>query len=169
MNCPRLTPGNCYQPAGYWPVVLQRQVAAVHHDLGASYEFYSGETLLARHEGGTTLLHAGYACDGYSPVIRLRWRGGCRFLRLTPTPRRAGMFPAIWHDFTRQFQDVEGCPWTREQTDHWFYDALLAGGENRHLAGTYYGAVAGLMGDAFIRLTRQPDPKLRIVQTPYAP
>lgn len=160
MNCPQLTHGIDYSPQGSWPVVLKRNVAAVHHDLGYIYEFYSGDTLLARHDFGTTMLQAGFACDGYSPVIRLPFG---KFLRLTPTPK-AGMFPAIWHDFTRQFLDVPGCPWTRIQSDYWFYDALVAGGCNPHLAGTYYGAVAGVAGDAFIALTRRPDPKLRIIR-----
>jgi hypothetical protein len=169
MNCPLLQSPADYAAEGRWPVVTQRDIAAVlDYDLGAIYQFYSGEQLLARHHSGTVMLFKGYACDGYSPVIRIPWWGGWKFLRLTPTPK-GGMFPAIWHDFIRQFCDVDGCPWNRVQTDWWFYDALVAGGTHPDVAGTFYGAVAGPAGDAFIRMTRKTDPKLRIERVRYDP
>lgn len=168
MNCPKLTTRD-YKAVGYWPVVLQRKVAAVHEDLGAIYRFYSGHQLLGHHEGGTTMLQKGFACDGYSPVIRIPWgKGRYRFIKLTHTPKSAGLFPAVWHDFTRQFSYVDGCPWARDQTDWWFYDSLVKGGVNPHIAGTYYGAVAGLAGDVFIRMSRKPDPLLWIEKIQYA-
>ena len=58
--------------------------------------------------------------------------------------------------------DTPGCPWTRQDTDAWFYDAMIAGGLHPHHAGIYHGAVAGPVGTAWLKLTRQPDPKLTI-------
>lgn len=163
MTCPRLTPGIHYAPRGRWAVGLTQPIGyGLGRDLGAIYEFYSDKTLLATHESGWMTISGNYACDGYSPVLHFRGR----FIRLTPTPC-CGMFPAIQHDLQRQFVGVEGCPWTREQTDRDFYDAMIAGRVHRHLAGTFYGTVAGPAGNVFIRLTRRVDPTLRIVRTEY--
>jgi len=168
MNCPLLVPGLDFSAVGRWPVVTRRNIAAViGYDLGARYRFYSGDRLLAHHDGGTVILRTGYACDGYSPVIPYRVMGRWHFVRLTPTPA-AGMFPAILHDFARQFCDIPKCPWDRLDTDAWFYDSLVAGGCNKHLAGTYYGAVAGVAGDIFIAMSRRPDPQLWIEKIPYS-
>ncbi len=168
MNCPRLIEWRDYEPCGNWPVVLLRSVtAALPFDLGAYYEFRTGETLLAHHHSAMLTIEAGFACDGFSPVIRKQaWMPGKnRFLRITPTPP-CGMFPAILHDLTRMFLGVDRCPWTRKNSDDWFFDALVAGGcSNR--AGIYHQAVAGAIGDAFINLTREPDPHLAITRIRY--
>lgn len=168
MNCPRLVEGTDFAPVGNWPVVLLRDVAAVlPYDLGAIYEFRSGEKLLARHESGTLILKTGFACDGYSPVIRKpAWMPGKdRFIRLTQTPQ-CGMFPSILHDLTRMFLGVDRCPWTRENTDDWFFDAMVAG-RCSDRAGIYHQAVAGTLGTAWINLTRKPDPRLVICRERY--
>ena len=163
MICPRLIDGEDYKAEGRWPVVTRRVISApLGFDLGAVYEFYSGPHLLGRHERGKLTICKRYACDGYSPVLRLFGK----FLRLTPTPS-AGMFPAIGHDFTRQMLAATGCPWDREDTDEFFYNWLVAGGTSPSLAGTYYGAVAGPVGSAFIALTRKTDPNLWIQKIAY--
>ncbi len=168
MNCPMLIPGQDYDPVGDWPVVLLRDVHAIlSYDLGAIFEFRSGEKLLARHERGTLIIKAGFACDGYSPVLRKpAWMPGKdRFIRLTPTPR-CGIFPAVLHDLGRQFCGVDRCPWDREKVDDWFFDALVAGRcPNR--AGVYHSAVAGTLGTAFIHLTRKTDPHLTVTRQRY--
>jgi hypothetical protein len=167
MNCPELVEGHHYQVTPDWPVVLSLPVVAETHDFGAVYEFYTGHRLLARHERGETTIMPGYACDGYSPVIKKpRWMPGKdRFIRLTPTPS-CGMFPAVLHDFTRQFMAVPNCPWNREKSDDWLFDSLEAGGCSEK-AGAYHAAVAGGIGTAFIYLTRQPAPQLVILRRKY--
>lgn len=164
-TCPLLKRGEDYAAKGRWPCVMLRPVSGMMgRDLGAIYEFCSDDQLLARHDRGKLSILKGYASDGYSPVIRLPFG---KFLRLTPTPK-AGMWPALGHDLTRQFVDVEGCPWARLDTDTFFYNWLVVGGTSPDMAGTYYGAVAGPVGDAFIKLTRKPDPHLWIKIIPYA-
>lgn len=168
MNCPRLTAGLDFAPTDTHPVVILRPIEArLSYDLGAVYQFFSGEKLLARHDAGVLTIMPGYACDGYSPVLRKpRWMPGKdRYIRLTPTPR-CGIFPAVLHDFTRQFSPVDGCPWNRERTDDWLYLSLVAGGCSED-AGIYHAAVAGYVGTTFIRLTTKPDPALVILRTRY--
>ena len=47
-----------------------------------------------------------------------------------------------------------------------FFDALVAG-RCSNFAGIYHQAVAGKIGDAFIKLTRVPDPHLAIHRHTY--
>lgn len=172
--CPILVCGEDFETVGRWPVVVMVDILASSPDLGARFEFYSGDQLLSVHDRGTHLIKAAYACDGYSPTF---WLFG-RLIRLTPTPG-AGMFPAIKHDNDRQMLGAMialkaaglidwDLPFTRANTDEWFYNSLTDGGVNRHVAGTYYGTVAGPVGSAFIRMTRKQDPNLRVVRIPYA-
>lgn len=158
MTCPLLQPGIHYQSSERWPVILIAAVGTPLPIQSPPLDFYAGERHLARWDGRIFTVLQGYACDGYSPVVRMfgRW------VRLTPTPRRAGLWPSVLHDCLRQFLLTPGCPWTRQDSDAWFYDALLAGGLDRHRAGIYHGAVAGPLGSAWIALTRTPDPSLRI-------
>lgn len=163
MNCPHLKPGKDYEPQGRHPVVLLRNICThIGRDPGAFFEFYSGPHLLGYTEYTRLTICKGYACDGYSPGFWL----GRKYIGLTPTPK-AGIFPAIGHDFTRQMAWLDYCPWNRKDTDVWFYNWLVAGGTNPHIAGTYYRAVAGLTGSAFIAMTKKRDPRLRVVVTPY--
>lgn len=163
-TCPLLKRGVDFEAQGRWPCVMLHPVSGMMgHDLGAIFEFYSGERLLARHDKGRLTLMKGYACDSFSPVIRLPFG---KFWHLTPWPV-SGPWPAFGHDLTRQFLIVDGCPYKREDTDNWFYNWLTAGGVSPRKAGGYYVAVAGPAGDAFIRMTRKPDPNLRIVRTEY--
>ena len=168
MNCPVLIEGRDWEPVGDWPLVTFRDLAAVlPYDLGRVYEFRAGTKLIARHEHGTIILFRGYACDGFSPVIRRPcWMPGrSKWIRLTPTPK-CGMFPAIWHDFFRQFSGVHNCPWDRAKADDWFFDSLTAG-RCTNAAGLYHSVVAGTLGDAFIALTRKVDPSLSITSHRY--
>lgn len=156
-NCPILILGTHYATTDRWPVVMLAAVAVELPIQSPPMDVHSGDLHLARWDGRFFSILPGYACDGYSPVIRI-----CgRWLRLTPTPC-AGLFPAVLHDALRQFLPVPGCPWGRADTDAWFYNALRAGGLPRHHAGIYHGAVAGPIGTAWLTLTRSPDPRLRI-------
>ena len=169
MKCPYLIEGRDWEAVGDWPVTTFRDIAIeLPLDLGRVYEFRAGTKLLARHDAGIIILFRGYSCDGYSPVIRRpRWMPGkSKWLRLTPTPR-CGMFPAIAHDFFRQFLGVDRCPWTRKDADDWFFNALI-GGRCTNAAGVYHSAVSGFLGDAFISLTRKPDPSLSITSIRYS-
>ncbi len=157
-DCPNILRGRDWVSDSRWPLTLLRGVSTTVPRTGYSLLFMSGEQILGRMatDGRITVCSA-YSCDGYSPVLKTP-RG---WLRLTPTPR-CGMFPAVLHDFLRQFVAVPGCPWSRKDSDDWFYDAMLAGGSKR-AAAIYHGTVAGPLGNAFICLTRKTDPKLRIV------
>jgi len=160
--CPYLKPGTHYQVTDRWPLLMKAMVSTPLPLDAPPMDFLSGDLLLASWTGKDFQVHPGYACDGYTPVLRLCRRWVC----ITPTPA-AGLWPAVLHDALRQFMNVTGCPWTRQQTDAWFYDALTAGGLPPHLAGIYHGAVAGPLGTAWIRLSRRRDPRLRIA--PAAP
>lgn len=141
-----------------WACVLTDKAGTFLPITGQHRIFRSGDQILGElFEDGWLEIRAGYACDGYSPTFRLfgKW------IRLTPTPSRAGMFPAVLHDFTRQFCETPGSAWTRENSDIWFYDALIAGGESKKIAGTYYAAVSRTIGDFYYSL-RKHDPKLSI-------
>lgn len=160
-----LTQGTHYEVTDRWPVRMLAAVAAPLPLRAAPFELLTGDTQLARWDGKTLTILPGYACDGYSPVIRF-----CgRWLRLTPVPR-AGLWPAVLHDALRQMLPLPGCPFTRKDSDDWFYNALTAGGLQRDYAGIYHGAVAGPVGTAWLRLTRRapnPDLSLRFLsQTP---
>lgn len=158
LTCPYIRIGSGAHESAKYACILTHAVFTHIPVIGKELLFYAGEQLLARLSAeGRLEIMARYACDGYSPTLRMfgAWR------RITPTPRKAGFFPAILHDITRQFCEVEGCPWTREDSDTWFYDALVAGGENPHIAGTYYGAVSRILGDIWYRF-RRTDPTLSI-------
>jgi hypothetical protein len=158
MTCPPLTEGIHYRVTDRWPLVMARRVSTPLPLVSEPLDFQAGRQVLARWDGRILTVMPSYACDGYSPVLRLfgRW------IRLTPTPPTAGLWPAVLHDILRQFHRTPGCPWSRVETDAWFYDSLRAGGLSPHHAGIYHGAVAGPLGTAYIRLTRTPDPTLRI-------
>jgi hypothetical protein len=164
MNRIKLTAGKDYEVTETWPMVLSRPVRFEIGDLGANYDFLSGNQLLGFADRKGLVICDGYALDGYSPVIKLfgAWR------EITPVPRHAGHGFDVLHDFTRQFLKVEGCPWNRTQTDDWFFDGLVLGGESERIAGVYHHVVAGPVGSAYILFTRKTDPALRIVRTPYA-
>lgn len=154
MNCPPIK----WHETPKWSVILADPVGTFLPIKGQHRIFRSGDVILGElFEDGWLEIRAGYACDGYSPTFRLfgKW------IRLTPTPSRAGMFPAVLHDFTRQFCETPGSAWTRENSDIWFYDALIAGGESKKIAGTYYAAVSRAIGDFYYSL-RKHDPKLSI-------
>jgi hypothetical protein len=158
MTCPILHPGTHYRTSDRWPVIMTAVVGSALPIQSPPLDFHAGPLHLARWDGRIFSVLPGYACDGYSPVLRVLGR----WLRITPTPR-AGLWPAVLHDCLRQFLLAPGCPWTRQDTDSWFYAALAAGGLHRHHAGIYHGAVAGPLGTAWIALTRTPDRSLRIV------
>lgn len=142
-----------------WAVVLTQDVSVSMPLYGVSQYFYCGEQLLGKlSAGGVLTICKGYACDGYSPTLRIMGR----WVKFTPTPR-AGLFPAVLHDFTRQFLPVSGCLWTIKDTDTWFYNALVEGGVSKHVAGCYYSAVSGAIGTIWARLTRGHDPSVQIV------
>ena len=163
-TCPLLQRGVDFDSQGRWPVVLHHPCSGnMGRDFGAIFHLYSGPQLLARHANGRLVLMKHYASDGYSPVIRVFGK----FVYLTPWPK-CGVWPALGHDVMRQFVGVEGCPWDRIDTDLCFYNWLTAGGVHPDVAGTYYGAVAGVVGDIFINLTRKPDPDLWIERIEYA-
>ena len=165
MNCPLILINSGAVANRSWPLTLTEDVAfCVDQYYGRKLAFYSGGKLIATYINGVLTVKAGYALDGYSPVI------SCPFfcdpedpwLRLTPTPK-CGFAPAILHDITRQFLNVPGCPWDREQTDEWFYNCLIAGGTSKRRAGVYHHAVAGPVGDIYIKATRSVDPRLTII------
>jgi hypothetical protein len=141
-----------------WPLVLTRLLALdIDRDFGGVWHCYSGERLLGILNHQKIIILPAYAGDGYSPVIRFLGR----WIRLTPTPA-CGYAPAIGHDFTRQFYHVTGCPWTRRDSDNWFYNWLRRGGEPR--VGIFHRAVAGPLGTAYIWATRKKDPQLKIIR-----
>jgi hypothetical protein len=158
---PHLTIGAGVHETSRYACVLTEDVGRYTSISGKSLRFYAGDQLIARlYPDGYLVMMAGYACDGYSPTVR--WFGKWR--RLTPVPKKAGYFPAIRHDLTRQFVPVQGCPWNRQDSDHWFYDDLVAGGESKSIAGAYYSAVSRTLGNAWSKLTYKPDLTLRIVE-----
>jgi hypothetical protein len=143
-----------------YSVVLRRQQTYQIPLYGHNLDFYAGDLRLGwLNEFGILCILPGYACDGYSPCIKILGK----WIRLTPTPK-AGMFPAVLHDFTRQFCDTAGCPWNREQTDTWFYNAMVHGGSNKHIAGIYYGAVSRTIGNIYHHF-RKHDPTLEIIMS----
>jgi hypothetical protein len=164
MNCPSVRIGNGATANGTWPLTTTRDVAyTLDRYYGNPFSLRTGDKILATYLSGRLFVHAGYASDGYSPVISAPWKAfDDPWLRLTPTPP-CGFGPSILHDITRQFCGVPGCPWDREQTDDWFFDCLIAGGVPRWKSGIYHRAVAGTFGDVYIALTRKVDPKLNIV------
>lgn len=159
MTCPFLHPGIHFQETDRWPVRICRPVGTPLPRQIPDMDLISGSQILATIRGSFFMVQPDYACDGYTPVLRF---GRRRFLRLTPTPR-CGLFPSVLHDALRQFLTVPGCAWTREDSDNWFFHAMVAGGTHPHHAGIYRSAVAGPVGTAWITLTRKTDPRLRIV------
>lgn len=146
-----------------YPVILTTDVTdcvgAMLAWWSGTYHFYDGEQLIGVFKNGRITVKSGYACDGYSPSKML-----CGLhLRLTPTPK-AGLWPAVKHDFMRQFLEVKHCPWTRQDTDVAFYNALVDGGSGA-IAGLYHSVVSGAIGTAYIAATRKKNPKLRIIHT----
>ena len=157
MTCPLLKLGTHYATTDRWPVVMTAAVSSPLPIQSDPLDFLAGDLHLARWDGEFFHILPGYACDGYSPVLRILGR----WVRITPAPA-CGLWPAVIHDALRQFLPVPGCPWTRRDTDNWFFDALTAGGVGQRIAGAYHQAVAGAFGTAWINLTRTPDPALRI-------
>ena len=158
MTCPRIHIGDGASETDKWPLVLTRLLTLeIDRDFGGVWHCYSGRHLLGVLANRQIIIFPAYAGDGYSPVIRFLGR----WIRLTPTPA-CGYAPAIGHDFTRQFYHVTGCPWTRRDSDNWFYNWLRRGGEPR--TGIFHRAVAGPIGTAYIWLTRKKDPQLKIIR-----
>ena len=126
---------------------------------GHNLIFRSGKTILAnlKPDGRFTIM-AHYASDGYSPCIKVlgKWK------RITPIPKRAGLFPAILHDVLRQYCTTPGCPWDRKFSDTMFYNALRGGGESASISGAYYGAVSRTFGNIWFRMFHKTDPELSI-------
>jgi hypothetical protein len=151
--------GENYTVGDRWPVVVSEVISTPLPGSFPDLDFLSGGILLATLRASVFSIFPGYACDGFTPVIRL---GRGRYMRITPTPR-CGLFPAVLHDALRQFLETPGCPWKRHETDSWFYDSMIAGRVATHHAGIYHGAVAGPLGTAWITLTRTPDPMLCIL------
>lgn len=159
--CPYIRIGSGAHENARYACVLTRAVSTHIPIKGQELLFYAGEQLLGRlSTEGRLEISQWYACDGYSPTIPMF--GG--WLRITPTPKKAGLFPAIFHDFTRQFCEVDGCPWTRQDSDTWFYNVLISGGESKTLAGTYYGAVSRAIGNLWYRF-RKHDPTLTVTKS----
>jgi hypothetical protein len=120
-------------------------------DLGMGYpgihEFCHDSNLWGILRDDRLTIMAGYASDLCSPGFYLfgKWYG---------TPSKGAELPAFLHDFARQFMrpNVACSPWDRKGSDDLFYNALRM---MRHpLAGTYHGAVAGPIGDLWMRLNR---------------
>lgn len=139
--------------------VLMREAGTNIPKTGKLFKFFAGNQLLATLSVfGRLEIQPDYACDGYSPTRKtfIGW------LSPTPRPKKAGMFPAIGHDLTRQFLHVAGCPWTLEESDIWFREWLIAGGESRWIADRYYSVVAGRIGSLWHKWFHKHDPTLRI-------
>lgn len=162
-----------------WPVVMTRDFRIpLTRDFGASYHLLKGGNTLAVLEHHSLTLKAGYACDGYSPVVKRPWwiPGRDPWIRFTRMPK-CGLAPALGHDPLRQFLDVsvydadgmahEPCPWDREYTDDEFFNWMALGGIGRHEAGLYHRGVAGPLGTAYIWFTRKPDKSLSIIRHEY--
>lgn len=111
------------------------------------HDFRDGDRRLAILDGDKLTIFAGYAFDGCSPAFSIAgyWFG-------TPTPP-ATVGPALVHDVLRQFMGLECAPYTRKDTDDIFYDLMVA--NKFPLAMEYHGAVSGLAGTIFIKLTRR--------------
>ena len=100
LTCPYLRIGSGVHETPKYACILTRAVVTHIPVTGKAMLFYAGEQLLGKlSQEGRLEIMAWYACDGYSPTLRIF--GGWR--RITPTPRKAGFFPSILHDFTRQF------------------------------------------------------------------
>jgi TM2 domain-containing membrane protein YozV len=120
-------------------------------DLGMGYRgthhFYHEQTLWGVLVDDHLHILAGYASDLCSPGFYLfgRWWG---------TPSKGAELASILHDFARQFMRpaVACSPWDRKGSDDLFYNALCL--SNHPLASTYHGAVAGRLGDLWLRLNR---------------
>jgi hypothetical protein len=159
MKFDRLIEGEDWEPQGNWPLILKRDVVVQTNIRGKEFVFSSnGKLFGGLSVDGTLRIYSGYACDGYSPVLKVFGK----FVRLTPTPK-CGMLPAVAHDFTRQFAGVEGCPWDRHFSDTLFFDLLVLGGSG-DIASIYHGAVAGKVGDLFIAISRKKDKGLSVTR-----
>ena len=94
INCPPIK----WHESTKWSVVLADTVGTFIPITGQARIFRAGDRVLGElSEDGWLEINKGYACDGYSPCFRAfgKW------FRMTPTPRFAGMFPSMLHDFTR--------------------------------------------------------------------
>lgn len=155
LECPYVSIGIRARQNKKYACILTCAVSTYIPLKGYSVVFRSEDKVLGRLSSeGKLEIMAEYACDGYSPTWRVfgKWVG-------TPAPRKAGLFPAIFHDFTRQFCEVGGCPWSRAESDTWFYDLMIDAGVNKHIAGVYYGAVSRTLGDIWHKF-RKYDPTL---------
>lgn len=141
-----------------WSAVLDVDFSRPTPYKGIHLGFFKGNQMLGELKpNGELVTKARYACDGYTPCFRLfgKW------IRITPTPK-AGFVPAFRHDLTRQFLDVEGCPWTRKDSDDWFHQDLIEGGEPKWKTNIYHRAVSGIAGNVWIAISRKIDPELKI-------
>lgn len=158
ITCPYIHIGFRSYETERYATVVGCDVSTKLRIFGHNLIFRSGDQILATLEpDGTFTIKEYYACDGYSPCLKIlgSWK------RITPIPKRAGLFPAILHDVLRQFCTTPGCPWDRKFSDTAFYDALRAGGETKTTSGIYYGAVSRTLGNIWFHF-RKHDPSLSI-------
>ncbi len=74
MNCPRITVGNGATATGTWPLITTDDVAfSVDRYYHRQFALQTGTKTLASYRNGRLIIHAGYASDGYSPVIYSPW------------------------------------------------------------------------------------------------
>jgi hypothetical protein len=161
MNCPLVLIGEGAHFTRKWAVITDKDLGFYLGGLkGTTARLYCGDSLVASLDNGFLSIRPSYACDGYSPV---KWSSLLnKWLRFTPIPY-CGLAPAILHDLTRQYLGVEGCPWTREQTDTWFRECMIAGGTSPLVAWIYYKAVSSAIGTAYMA-GYKPANSLKIVR-----
>jgi hypothetical protein len=111
------------------------------------HEFWSGDQLIATLANDHLTIHAGYASDLCSPAIKV-----CGIWFGTPTSEREAL-AAFAHDCLRQIlmARLKCCPWSRKDTDDIFFDLLRD--QKSRFSSIYHGAVAGFLGDIFMKLT----------------
>ena len=135
-----------YQYGGKYRFELLADLV-VDIDLGLSgrHALCDGDKQWASLDGDRLTILKGYAFDGCSPAMRLfgKWHG-------TPTPRNAVAAAAV-HDCLRGYLGLDCTDYTRAATDDVFYNMLRDAGFP--LGGVYHGAVAGFLGNLYIKLT----------------
>lgn len=155
-SCPHINRSD-WHTTPRWRVVLERDVRFTLPRKLGHLDLWADGYHLASMVGYVLTIHKGYACDGYSPVVRT-----CgRHIPLTPTPS-CGLGPAILHDLLTQFDSLDSCPWTRAESNQWFRESMEAG-DSPIAAKLYYAAVSGPLGHAFMAIAKsRVTQKLRI-------
>jgi len=122
---------------------------ALDLDMGWTGEhvFCDAGRTFATLNGSVMTIFAGYAFDGSSPAFKIcgKWFG-------TPTPDSV-VAAALVHDCLRQFMPLDCVPYNRKDTDDCFFNIMRANGWKA--TSIYHGAVAGIFGTIFIRLTNK--------------